>query len=127
LTHSQRKAYFRQLERTYLPHRQYQDSPYLESGGFWEKQMHIFQCPLYYLDYTIAQVVALEFFTEANRDHKKAFEKYLAFDRLGGTLPFRALLNKAAIDNPMDGDTLKRVSEEIMNYLSTFDLSKLDR
>lgn len=127
LTHAERKAYFRNLEKTFLPHRQYQESDYLESGGFWEKQMHIFQCPLYYLDYTIAQVVALEFFMESNENHQKAFDKYLAFDRLGGTLPFRALLKKADIANPMDGDTLKDVATGIMDYLDTFDCDTLDR
>ncbi len=127
LTHKERKAYFRELERTYLPHRQYEDNAFLESGGYFERQHHIFENPLYYLDYTIAQVVALEFFAESEKDHKKAFDKYLAFDRLGGTLPFRSLLKKADIANPMDGDTLKNVSENVMEYLKKFDLSKIDK
>lgn len=126
LTHEERKAYFRSLEKTYLPHRQYEENAFLESGGYFERQAHIFENPLYYLDYTIAQVVALEFFAESEKDHKKAFDKYLAFDSLGGTLPFRKLLEKAGIANPMDGDTLKNVSEDVMKYLSTFDLSKID-
>ncbi len=126
LTHEERKAYFRSLEKTYLPHRQYEENAFLESGGYFERQAHIFENPLYYLDYTIAQVVALEFFAESEKNHKEAFNKYLAFDRLGGTLPFRTLLKKAGIENPMDGDTLKDVSEDVMKYLSTFDLSKID-
>lgn len=127
LTHEERKAYFRQLERDYLPHRHYEDNAFLESGGYFERQHHIFENPLYYLDYTIAQVVALEFFAESEVDHKKAFDKYLAFDKLAGTLPFRKLLNKAGIKNPMDGDTLKEVAEDVMSYLSKFDLDKIDR
>lgn len=127
MTHAQRKAYWRKIELEYLPHREYNFEPFLASGGFWERQAHIFENPLYYLDYTIAQVVSLEFFIESQVDHKKVFDKYLAFDRLGGKYPFRELLRKADIRNPMDGDTLKDVSEEIFAYLKKFDLSKLDK
>jgi M3 family oligoendopeptidase len=127
MTHQERKAYWRKLELEYLPHREYKDSPFLASGGYWERQAHIFENPLYYLDYTIAQVVSLEFFIESQEDHKKAFDKYLAFDRLGGKYPFRELLKKAGIRNPLDGDTLKDVSNHIFEYLKTFDLSKLDK
>lgn len=126
-THAERKAYWRKLEETYLPHRQYQDNDFLANGGFWMRQHHIFENPLYYLDYTIAQVVALEFFDESHKDSQKTFQKYLAFDKLGGTLPFRALLKKAGIQNPMDGDTLKEVASSVMDYLATFDPIAIDK
>lgn len=127
LTPKERNAYFRTLQKTYLPHLQYEDNAFLESGGYWMRQMHIFECPLYYLDYTIAQVVSLEFFHESQKNFKQTFEKYIAFDKLGGKYPFRELLKKGNIQNPMDGDTLKDVSEEVMKYLSGFDPEKLDR
>lgn len=127
MTHQERKAYFRSLEKSYLPSKDYTGNEFLESGGYWMRQHHIFENPLYYLDYTIAQVVALEFFRESRIDRNKALEKYLAFDRLAGTYPFRELLKKAGIGNPLDGDTLKEVSEDAMKYLSSFDLSKIDR
>ena len=127
LTHKERKAYFRELEKTYLPHKNYAGNEFLESGGFFMKQSHIFELPFYYLDYTIAQVVSLEFFSMSEKDHQGTFEKYLDFCSLAGTLPFRALLKKANIKNPMDGDTLKEVAEETMAYLNTFDLSKIDQ
>ena len=127
LTHAERKAYWRELEKTYLPHRQYPDNAFLESGGYWERQHHVFENPLYYLDYTIAQVVALEFFNESRKDHKAAFDKYIAFDRRGGKYPFRTLLKESGIANPMDDDTLKEVADEVMDYLSTFDSKELDK
>jgi M3 family oligoendopeptidase len=127
ITHEERKAYWRKLEKAYLPHKTYQGNDFLESGGWWMRQHHIFENPLYYLDYTIAQVVSLEFFNESNVDREKAFKKYIAFDKLGGTLPFRALLKKAGIKNPMDDDTLKDVAASIMTYLNQFDPRKLDK
>ncbi len=127
LTHKERKAYWRELEKQYLPSKDYTGNEFLMSGGYWMRQHHIFENPLYYLDYTIAQVVALEFFQESREDQKKAFEKYIAFDKLAGTYPFRDLLKKANISNPMDGDTLKNVSQSVMQYLSKFDPEKLDK
>ena len=127
LTHEERKAYWRQLEKQYLPHKDYWDNPFLESGGYWMRQHHVFENPLYYLDYTIAQVVALEFFAESREDEKKAFEKYIAFDKLGGRYSFRELLKTAGIKNPMDGDTLKEVASSTMDYLKQFDPAKLDK
>ncbi len=127
MSHAERKAYWRKLELEYLPYREYKDNAFLASGGYWERQAHIFENPLYYLDYTIAQVVSLEFFAESQIDHKKAFDKYLAFDRLGGRYSFRELLKKAGIDNPLDSDTLKDVANHIFDYLKTFNLEKLDK
>lgn len=126
MTHDERKAYWRYLEKEYIPHREYSDNAFLASGGYWERQHHIFENPLYYLDYTIAQVVSLEFFEESLADHKKAFEKYLAFDKLGGKYPFRKLLKEANIRNPFDGDTLKEVAESTIKYLDSFNLKEID-
>lgn len=126
ISHKERKAYWRQLEKTYLPHLTYEDNEFLASGGYWLKQSHIFEVPLYYLDYSIAQVVALEFFIESLKDQQKTFEKYINFCKLGGTLPFRSLLKAADIANPFDGDTLKEVASSIMKYLDSFDLNKID-
>ncbi|MFA6829191.1 MAG: M3 family oligoendopeptidase [Bacilli bacterium] len=127
ISHKERKAYWRKLEEQFLPHRQYEGNEFLTSGGYWMRQHHIFENPLYYLDYTIAQIVALEFFDESREDSEKAFSKYIAFDKLGGTLPFRSLLKKAGIKNPMEGDTLKEVASSVMDYLSKFNPSLLDK
>ena len=77
----------------YLPHRKYEDNAFLESGGYWLRQTHIFDSPFYYIDYTIAQVVAFEFFIESLDNYKATFEKYLKFDRLGGAYPYKELSN----------------------------------
>lgn len=127
LTHKERKAYWRSLEKEYLPSKDYTGNDFLQSGGYWMRQAHIFENPLYYLDYTIAQVVALEFFKESRQNKEKTLDKYLNFCKLAGRYPFRELLKNAGIQNPMDGDTLKEVSENAMSYLSSFDSKKLDK
>ena len=126
-TPAEREAYWRELEKEYLPHRTYEGNDFLERGGYWMRQPHIFENPIYYLDYTIAQVVSLEFFLASEKDWQKTFDKYIAFDKLAGRYPFRSLLAKAGIENPMDNDTLEEVSRGVMEYLSKFSPEEIDK
>ena len=125
-SHEERKAAWRDIEKKYRPHLSFkEDNPFLESGGWWMRQLHIFVDPLYYIDYTIAQVAAFEFFLESTKDFKKAFDKYLAFDRLGGTLPYKALLKKAGIGNPMEPTIIPSLIPDLRKYLASFDDKKM--
>jgi oligoendopeptidase F len=51
-TPAERKKAWRELEEKYLPHRDYDGNDYLNRGGFWQRQGHIYQIPFYYIDYT---------------------------------------------------------------------------
>ncbi len=124
-THAQRKAKWREIEKKYTPHKNYgEDNPYLESGAFWIKQSHIFSSPFYYIDYTIAQVGAFEFFVESLNDYDKTIEKYLNFCKLGGLYPYKELLAKAGIKNPMVSGTIEQITPKLEAYLDSFDTSK---
>ena len=39
------KQAWRDIEKKYLPHRDYDGNEYLESGGFWQRQGHIYNSP----------------------------------------------------------------------------------
>ncbi|KAI7257331.1 hypothetical protein KC345_g10813, partial [Hortaea werneckii] len=64
----ERKQAWREIEQKYLPHRDYDGNAYLEQGGFWQKQAHIFRMPFYYIDYTLAQLCAFQFWKRSNED-----------------------------------------------------------
>lgn len=121
MTHIERKKVWREIEKKYLPHRQYEENAFLESGGYWLRQLHIFSYPFYYIDYTIAQVVAFEFFIESNENYSKAFDKYLRFDRLGGSLAYKDLLAKAGIEDPMATGTIEKIIPALRDYLDNID------
>ena len=46
LHQQKRKNMWRQLEKKYLPHKNYEGDDFLERGGFWFKQGHIFENPI---------------------------------------------------------------------------------
>ena len=124
ITHEMRCAKWREIEKKYLPHKKYEDTPVLERGGFWMRQNHIFTVPFYYIDYTLAQVVAFQFFNEARKDHKRAWNRYLKLCKMGGKYPFTELLRRAGLKNPFALGTVKKTVAPLKKYLSEFDTSK---
>lgn len=68
MTPSERNEAWRKLEQKYLPHRDYDGHPYLESGGMWQRQLHIYTSPFYYIDYTLAQICAFQFWKRSRED-----------------------------------------------------------
>lgn len=108
VSHEERCARFREIEKKYLSHRRYDDAPIFEKGGWWMRQSHIFSAPFYYIDYTLAQVVAFQFFVENEKNHEKAWKKYVRLCRMGGKYPFVTLLKKAGLRNPFEDGNVRK-------------------
>lgn len=120
----ERKARWREIEKKYMPFRDYEDNDFLNSGGYWFRQGHIFQSPFYYIDYTLAQVCAFQFWIKTRKDSEEAWEDYINLCRAGGSLPFLELVKLAKLDNPFIDGTIKRVVEPLREWLDTIDDSK---
>ena len=117
-THEERCAFWRELDKKYRPWIKYGDFKYLDKGTIWIRQSHIFGSPFYYIDYTLAQVLALQFKCEMDKNKEKAWKKYLKLLKLGGKYPFRELLEKAHLRNPfLDGNVKKVIKpqEKLLN------------
>lgn len=118
-TPEERKAAWRRLEKEYLPRRDYSDSPFLEKGTYWYKQGHIFDMPFYYIDYTLAQVCALQFWKRALIDQdEKAWEDYLAICKVGGTQTFLEIVSTAQLRSPFEEGSLSGVVQAIEEELA---------
>jgi M3 family oligoendopeptidase len=122
---AERNAAWRSIEKKYLPHRDYGDNKFLEEGGFWQQQRHIYGMPFYYIDYTLAQTCAFQFWKKANEDRKKALEDYLRLCRAGGSKSFLELVEIANLNSPFRGGCLETVAGEIESWLEGVDDSKL--
>lgn len=125
MTPEERRSEWKKLEEKYLPHRDYDGIEPLTSGAFWHRQGHLFGAPFYYIDYTLAQVCALQFWKRANEDFEGAWKDYVALCKLGGSLPFNALVDVAKLRSPFEEGSLKDVIEEADRYLEAIDDTKL--
>ncbi|MED1865105.1 M3 family oligoendopeptidase [Fictibacillus nanhaiensis] len=120
-TPSERRSKWRELEKTYLPHRDYDGLEYLENGGFWHRQGHIFRSPFYYIDYTLAQICALQFWKRAGEDSERAWEDYFALCQKGGSLPFTKLVEEAGLISPFEKGCVASVVGEVEKFIATVD------
>lgn len=120
-TPAERKAKWREIERLYTPHRSFDGNAYLEGGGRWQRQSHIYQTPFYYIDYTLAQLCAFQFWKRSREDFDAAWQHYLALCRLGGSKSFTALAASAGLLSPFEDGSVTSVIGEIRSWLDNVD------
>ena len=119
-THEQRCAQWRTIELKYTPYKKYTGFPLYEKGTRWMRQAHIYSVPFYYIDYTLAQVIALQFLGLMKKNHDKAWKKYVKVCSLGGKLPFTELLAKAKLKNPFLPGTIQKTFRPVKKLLKTY-------
>lgn len=124
-TPSERKSKWLEFETIYLPDRDYDDLEFPKSGGIWQGQLHIYQMPFYYIDYTLAQTCAFQFWIKSEEDREKAWEDYYRLCKAGGSLPFTGLVKLAGLELPFDDGCLESVVEKVSDWLDGIDASKL--
>ena len=120
-TPKERKAAWKAIEQKYLPWIDYDGNEFLEEGGFWQKQSHIFGSPFYYIDYTLAQICAFQFWKKSRENQSAAFTDYVKLCKAGGSRPFLELVEYANLRSPFDDGCLAEVVEPIEAYLETVD------
>lgn len=120
-TPKERKDAWKRLEETYLPHRDYDGNEYLEAGAYWQRQGHIFDAPFYYIDYTLAQICAFQFWKKSREDHQTAWKDYLNLCKLGGSRPFLGLVEAAGLRSPFEEGTVESVIATIEDWLESVD------
>lgn len=120
-THEERCKKWSELEKKYRPWLNYEGFDYLKNGKYWVKQSHIFCTPFYYIDYTLAQVIALEFKCIMDKNPAKAWKKYIKLLKMGGKYPFLTLLEKTKLRNPFVDGNVKKVIKPQVKVLNSFD------
>jgi M3 family oligoendopeptidase len=124
-TPQERNAQWRSIEKKYLPHRDYDGNAYLEGGAFWQKQAHIYNSPFYYIDYTLAQVCALQFWSRTQQKDATAWSDYLTLCKAGGSQSFLGLVKLANLKSPFEQGTVENVMKEVAAWIENIDDSKL--
>ena len=126
MTPTERKDTWRRLAERYLPDRDVSESDFLSRGGFWFRQGHIFASPFYYIDYTLAQVCALQFWKRTQVDQDPtAWEDYLRICDLGGSKTFLQIIEAAKLQSPFKEGALESTITAAMSYLDSIDDTEL--
>ena len=127
LTPAERHATWRRLLAVYMPWMAIDgDIPFYAEGEGWQRQQHIYMWPFYYIDYCLAQTVALEIWELSQDDFKNAWEHYMAYTRQGGTRPFSELVEHAGLVSPFDEACLKGICEKASAWLDSYDLTGIE-
>ncbi len=124
-TPEERKTAWRNIEAKYLPFRDYEDNDFLKRGGYWFRQGHIFEVPFYYIDYTLAQVCAMQFWVRNSEDKKLAWDDYLTLCKAGGSKPFLELVKLSNLRNPFEDGCISSIIGPIQEWLEQVDDTKL--
>ena len=126
-TPAMRREKWREIEKKYLPHLKYKGNKFLEEGGKWLRQSHVFQNPFYYIDYTLAQMCAFQFFNAMNENRQDAWNRYVNLCKLGGSKTFLNLLKdkNVHLDNPFKKGVIRKTIKPLSEFLDKFDDSKM--
>ncbi len=108
-TPAERHEMWQEMERRYLPWRDYGDLAHPARGGLWQEKRHIYVAPFYYIDYTLALCCALQFWVKAEADRGATLEDYITLCGRGGEAPFGSLVASAGLRSPFEAGALADV------------------
>lgn len=124
MTPAERNAVWSDLEKKYLPTRNYDGNKHLEEGRFWQRQSHVFGMPFYYIDYVLAQVCSFQFWQRSVEDKEGSWKDYISLCKEGGAKSFLDLVQLANLKSPFEDGCLAEVVKPIQAYLDSVDDSK---
>lgn len=123
MTPKERHGVWKELLGIYMPWMKLDSEiPFYSEGEGWQRQHHIYSSPFYYIDYCLAQTVALQFWEMIQKDQNNAWEHYMAYTKQGGSRVFTELLSNAGMESPFVEETLRGVCETANQWLNDFDL-----
>ena len=124
LTPKERHAVWKELLGIYMPWMKLDgDIPFYAEGEGWQRQHHIYSMPFYYIDYCLAQTVALEFWKMIGENLSDAWQHYMAYTEQGGSRTFTDLLKNAGLESPFEETCLCGVCEKASSFLDSYDLT----
>jgi len=81
--------------------------------------------PFYYIDYTLAQTCAFQFWSKSQTNQDSAWKDYIRLCEAGGSLPFTKLVELAKLNLPFEDGCLEKVVANIKEWLKNIDVKSL--
>ncbi len=88
--------------------------------NLWQKQLHIFEVPFYYIEYAIAQLGAIAVWKNYKENPEKGLSNYMEALKLGYTKDMKTIYETAGIEFNFSSDYIK----ELMDFVKS-ELDKL--
>jgi len=88
---------------------------YRKSG--WQRQLHLFEVPFYYIEYGIAQLGAIGLWMQFKKDREKALDNYINALREGGTKTLPELYRIAGLEFNFAPDRIKQLMEFVKDEM----------
>ncbi|NBO58039.1 MAG: M3 family oligoendopeptidase [Chitinophagia bacterium] len=85
----------------------------------WQKQLHLFEVPFYYIEYGIAQLGAIGMWMQYKENPKQSVENYIKALSLGGTKTLPSLYKSAGIEIVFDSKGISRLMRFIKKELES--------
>ena len=89
--------------------------------NLWQKQLHIFEVPFYYIEYGIAQLGAIAVWKNYKENPKQGLEKYLAALKLGYTKNMIEVYQTAGIEFNFSAPYIKELIGFVKDELKKID------
>jgi oligoendopeptidase F len=84
---------------------------------WWQRQIHLFHVPFYYVEYGIAQLGSLQLWMKSKQDVRSALANYRAALKLGGTRGLPELFSAAGIQFDFTEKTLRPLMDAVSDEL----------
>ena len=81
----------------------------------WQRQLHLFEVPFYYIEYGIAQLGAIGMWKQFKENKENALDNYMKALSLGGTKPLPELYGSAGLRFDFSPAYIK----ELMEFVHT--------
>ncbi len=116
MTHEERNDLYARLEQEYFGEVDYLGLAFLEDGLDWVDIHHLFEQPMYYIEYALSGVVALGFWQDSKEDWDEAFASYIRFVDIPNDVNLPDSLVLAGVEDIFLEKTIKTLSEDLGGY-----------
>lgn len=118
MTPKERRSEWLRLEAVYRPHMDYEEDPFFGKGGLWQRQLHIYDYPFYYIDYCLAQTCAFQYKVKMDEDYKAAWESYLKLCRLSAKDFYTNMLKEVGLDSPFEDGCVRNIIRKLESKMA---------
>ena len=93
-------------------------------ANFWQKQLHLFEVPFYYIEYGIAQLGAIAMWRQYRENKEKALDNYMAALSMGYTKTLKELYSTAGIRFDFSPAYIKELGTFVKDRLGEMGVSE---